>query len=289
MHFHVISLFPEMIETAAKAGVIGQAITKGKLGLTSVSPRQFTTDVHHTVDDRPFGGGDGMIMLAETLTQALEHVKQAIPQETSSKTIHVSPRGTPFTDAKARELATYDHLVLISSRYGGADQRFLNSHVDEEISLGDFILTGGELAVLVMIDAIGRLQAGVLGNDRSSENESFAGALGLLENPQFTRPRDWRGQGVPKNLMSGDHAKIKEFQESLMLLVSAERRPDLIEKSYDEMTWKQVDAALRTLDRLEADGEAELCGLRDLSAIREILSQLLSALPEPKPKRERRK
>lgn len=278
MHFHVISLFPEMIESAAKAGVIGQAITKGKIGLTSISPRQFTSNVHHTVDDRPFGGGDGMIMLAETLAQAVDHVRTVIPAEQTTRTIHVSPRGTPFTDAKARELSSFDNLVLISSRYGGADQRFLNAHVDEEISLGDFILTGGELAVLVMIDAIGRLQSGVLGNDKSSENESFAGDLGLLENPQFTRPREWRGQGVPHQLMSGDHAKIKAFQEALMILVTAERRPDLIEKIYDEMTWKQVDLAAKVLDQLEASGEVELCGLSDKSAIREVLSQLLSNL-----------
>lgn len=276
MHFHVISLFPEMIEAAASAGVVGQAIARGKLGLTSISPRDFTSNTHHTVDDRPFGGGDGMIMLAETLTSALAHVKDDL--EGRVRTIHVSPRGTPFSDAKARELAGYDHLILISSRYGGADQRFLNAHVDEEISLGDFILTGGELATLVMIDAIGRLQSGVLGNQASSENESFAGDFGLLEHPQFTRPREWSGQAVPKDLMSGDHARIKKFQEDLMILVTAERRPDLLSKlaarAKEKEIRKWIDRSLKTLERLEAEGEAALCGLKDLQLIRDRVGAL---------------
>ncbi len=277
MHFHVISFFPEMIETAAKAGVVGQAISKGKLGLTSISPRDFTSNAHHTVDDRPFGGGDGMIMLADTLSSALAHVKDDL--EGRIRTIHVSPRGTPFSDQKARELASFDHLILISSRYGGADQRFLNAHVDEEISLGDFILTGGELATLVIIDAVGRLQSGVLGNDASSQNESFAGEFGLLEHPQFTRPREWNGQTVPKDLLSGDHARIKKFQDDLMILVTLERRPDLTgeleSRAKEKHVRKWIDRASKTLDRLEADGEAALCGLKDTSLIRKRMERLL--------------
>jgi tRNA (guanine37-N1)-methyltransferase len=276
MHFHVITLFPEMIEAAAKAGVVGQAITNGKLGLTAVSPRKYTSNVHQTIDDRPFGGGDGMIMMAEPLSQALTHLEMS----GKTKVIHVSPRGVPFTDKKARELAAYDHLVLISTRYGGADQRFLNEHVDEEISLGDFILTGGELAVLVMIDAIGRLQPGILGNEASSQNESFAGSLGLLENPQYTRPREWNGQAIPKPLLSGDHAKISAFQDALTFLVTAERRPDLLEAAVPNLTRSRVQKALETLKGLEESGEFTLCGLNDAGLIRTTLEQVIARLPE---------
>lgn len=213
-------------QTARGFGLIGQAITKGQLGLTAISPREFTSNVHHTIDDRPFGGGDGMIMMAEPLALAIEKLKSKTGART--RTIHVSPRGTPFTDQKARELATYDDLILVASRYGGADQRVLNSHIDEEISIGDYILTGGELAILVMIDAVGRLQKGVLGNEASSSNETFAGQDGYLEHPQFTRPREWRGSQVPDTYLSGDHAKIGQVQGAVSFFLTLLRRPDLV-------------------------------------------------------------
>lgn len=284
MNFHVVTLFPEMIETSARHGLVGQAISKGTIGLTTVSPREFTSNVHHTVDDRPFGGGDGMIMMAEPLAQSVHRLKSSLPAEARARVIHVSPRGTPFSDAKARELATYSDLIIVSSRYGGADQRFLNSHVDEEISLGDFILTGGELAVLVMIDAVSRLQAGVLGNEASSRNESFASTdgMGFLEHPQFTRPRDWGNQSVPAALMSGDHARIGQFLEALNLLVTAEKRPDLLDKALaakaSGLTSKKVDFALKTLEHLISDGEFELCGLKDRALIKTQLTQLRDKL-----------
>lgn len=209
-------------------GVVGQAIARGDIGFTVVSPREFTSNVHHTVDDRPFGGGDGMIMMAEPLEQAVGKIRATLAAPAASmRVIHVSPRGARLTDAKARELAHFDDLILISSRYGGADQRFLNT-VDEEISIGDYILTGGELACLVIIDAVGRLQKGVLGNEASSSNETFAGSNGLLEHPQFTRPREWSGSTVPAAYLSGDHGKIKDIQNALSFCLTALRRPDLL-------------------------------------------------------------
>ena len=250
---------------AAKAiGVVGQAIEKGSIGLDCVSPRNFTTNVHHTIDDRPFGGGDGMIMMAEPLSQALKQIREEIEKRdnTSVRVIHLSPRGTRLDDAKARELATFSDLILVSSRYGGADQRFLNSEVDEEISIGDYILTGGELAALVIVDAVGRLQPGVLGNDSSASNETFAGANGLLEHPQFTRPREWKAQSVPEIYMSGDHGKIAIYQEALSVLLTASRRPDLLPRALKvgALNVKKLAAIVKIL-HVMSDPELEACGI----------------------------
>ncbi|MEK7356119.1 MAG: tRNA (guanosine(37)-N1)-methyltransferase TrmD, partial [Bdellovibrionota bacterium] len=167
LKFHVITLFPDMVSHAARTGLVGQAIEQGRLGLHVVSPREFTEDAHSSVDDRPFGGGDGMVMLGEPLAKALVKVTGAITEGRRKKVIHLSPRGPKLTDEKVRELSQLDDVVLISSRYGGLDQRFINLHVDEELSIGDYILTGGELAALVVIDSVGRLVPGVLGNQTS--------------------------------------------------------------------------------------------------------------------------
>jgi tRNA (guanine37-N1)-methyltransferase len=286
MNFYVVTLFPEILDSAARGfGVVGQAINNGQIGLSCVSPRAFTTNVHHTIDDRPFGGGDGMIMMAEPLAQSLAQIRQAIAARgdashtTESRVIHVSPRGNRLDDKKARELAQLKDLILISSRYGGADQRFLNEHVDEEISVGDYILTGGELAALVIIDAVGRLQTGVLGNQSSASNESFAGTNGLLEHPQFTRPREWSNQPVPATYMSGDHAKIAGFQETLSVWLTAIRRPDLLPTaiSNGSLTLKKIAAFIKALD-LTSNEELELCGIAAKgagdSARQEILGRL---------------
>ncbi len=266
MNFHIITLFPEVVDQAARGfGVVGQAISKGVIGFSCVSPRTFTTNVHHTIDDRPFGGGDGMIMMAEPLSQSLALIKSKISSHDGEKTtrvIHVSPRGIPFTDAKARELANLTDIILISSRYGGADQRFLNTEVDEEISIGDYILTGGELAALVIVDAVGRLKPGVLGNDRSASNESFAGYNGLLEHPQYTRPRAWKSQEVPSIYMSGDHAKIEAYQETLSVLLTALRRPDLLPRAVKSgsLTVKKLSAIVKVF-WVMTDPEMAECGL----------------------------
>ena len=254
--------------TAARGfGVMGQAIARGEIGLTCVNPREFTANVHHTIDDRPFGGGDGMIMMAEPLAQSVAKIRASTPE---AHVIHVSPRGARLDDKKARELAKHADLVLVTSRYGGADQRFLNEHCDEEISIGDYILTGGELAALVIIDAVGRLQPNVLGNEASSSNESFAGTNGLLEHPQFTRPREWAGVSVPEVYLSGDHARIAIAQEALSLALTVLRRPDLIPP---KMPAKHLEKIRKFLVEL-TDAEFAVCGLTERAMILEALAKL---------------
>ena len=266
MNFHCITLFPDMIEQATSYGVVGQARKSGTVRVSAITPREFTTNVHQTVDDRPFGGGDGMIMLAEPLTLAIEKVRSGI--EGKPRVIHLSPRGRPLTDRLARELAGEKDIVLIASRYGGVDQRFLNECVDEEISVGDYVLSGGELPALCLIDAVSRHLPGVLGNESSADAESFAHGA-ALEHPQFTRPREWRGAKVPEGLLSGNHAKIEAWKRSLSLFVSLERRPDLV-KPLDKKQWKEASEVLASL----SEEDISACGLSDIACIRERLQAL---------------
>jgi tRNA (guanine37-N1)-methyltransferase len=238
MHFQVITLFPEMIESSLSYGVVGQAL-KGKrsveqpLRVTTLNPRRFTSDSHQSVDDRPFGGGDGMIMMAEPLALAIAHAREeAAAAGLGAHVIHVSPRGRVLNDALVRELAeksNQESIIILSSRYGGVDQRLLRDEVNEEISIGDYVLSGGEIAALAIIDAVSRLNPGVLGNEDSHAQESFSPALeNRLEHPQFTRPREWRGQEVPAVFLSGDHAKIAEAKWYLSLLTTVLLRPALV-------------------------------------------------------------
>jgi tRNA (guanine37-N1)-methyltransferase len=260
MKFHVVTLFPEMIESALQFGVVGQAIRDGRLSVTTLSPRTFTENVHHTVDDRPFGGGDGMVMIPEPLSAAIRSLQAPLAGR-RVRTIHLSPRGKVLNDRKLRELANCDDLILVSSRYGGADQRLLNTCVDEEISVGDYVLSGGELAALILIDGVGRLLPGVLGNERSAHAESFSGDLGLLEHPQFTRPRAWEGSEVPAEYLSGDHAKIEVFQKVLSLMVTIERRPDLLKQAEQPAHRKLWESAAKVANEI-SDETWKACGLR---------------------------
>jgi tRNA (guanine37-N1)-methyltransferase len=216
----VITLFPDMIEEAVKHGVLGQALKNELLSVRAHSPREFADDRHRTADDRPFGGGDGMIMLPETLEKTLLKVKH-----NSSKVIYLSPQGRTLTDDMARNFSSAEHLVFVCGRYGGIDQRIINSHVHEEISIGDYVLSGGELGALVIIDALSRFIPGVLGHADSSENDSFS--RGLLEHPNFTRPREYLGQQVPEILLSGHHKFIEEWKQNSAALVTMKKRPDL--------------------------------------------------------------
>lgn len=255
MNFHVLTVFPEMIESGASFGVVGQARKDGLIRVSALSPRAFTQNVHQTVDDRPFGGGDGMVMLAEPLALALESVFKTVRPDSRKRVIHLSPRGKVFTDQKARELAdNLDDIILVASRYGGVDQRFLNEFVDEEISVGDYVLSGGELPALLIIDAVSRLLPGVLGNELSAAQESFA--EGLLEHPQFTRPRTWRGQNVPEDLLSGHHAQIEKWKKALSILVTADRRPELLRS----LSPSDRDLARRVWENM-SESEREVCGL----------------------------
>jgi tRNA (guanine37-N1)-methyltransferase len=246
--FNLVTLFPEMFG-AIQAGVVGQAVKSEKIQLNFVNPRDFTNDIHRTVDDRPYGGGDGMVMLAEPLEKAL----QSLGDE-RGHVVYLSPHGQVWNDKLAREWAAKSTptITLICGRYGGVDQRFLNKFVDSEISVGDFVLSGGEIAAMVMVDTLARLVPGVLGNAESVHAESFAD--GLLEAPQFTRPQAAYGQEVPEILTSGNHKKINEFRQMISLLRTLQLRPDL------PVVPAKVQAALKYASDLP-DSVLEACGL----------------------------
>jgi tRNA (guanine37-N1)-methyltransferase len=234
MQFNVITLFPQMIEAALTHGVVGQAVARQEILVKTINPRQFPNDIHHTVDDRPYGGGDGMVMLGEPLRQSLELISEP------GHRVYLSAQGEKWSDQKARAWSTqHQNITLICGRYGGIDQRFINSFVDEEISVGDYVLSGGELAALVVIDSIARFQPQVLGNALSAHNESFAD--GLLEAPLFTRPQEQYAASVPAVFLSGDHAKIARVRQALSLLVTLEKRPDLITEMHKIELSKAAD------------------------------------------------
>lgn len=245
MNFHVITLFPEMVEQNFAYGIIGQAKEKGLLNLRTINPRQFAQDIHKTVDDRPYGGGDGMIMLAEILSKSIE----SIPLKQRGKVIYLSPQGKTLQDQKVRELAQEENLTLICGRYGGIDQRVINHFVDEEISIGDYVLSGGELAASVLMDAVSRMIPGVLGHGGSKDQDSFAD--GLLECPHFTRPRQCLDQSVPALLFSGDHRRIEIWKKNISKLVTLKKRPDLLESNISKEEIAELRVFLNELT--EAD------------------------------------
>lgn len=230
MKFTVVSLFPEQLKSLLNFGVVGQAIDQKLIQLETVNPRQFTQDRHQSVDDRPFGGGDGMVMTIEPLQKAIE----SIEGWQASRKILLSPQGETLTHGKVKELCVGKDMILISGRYGGLDQRFIDRYVDEEVSIGDYVLSGGELAVAVLIDAVSRQRPGVLGNVESSERESFSRVL--LEEPQFTRPRESELGDVPGILFSGHHGQIEKWKQIAALLATQKKRPDLFEKWLKELS-----------------------------------------------------
>lgn len=233
--FQVITVFPEMIHAAMAAGVFSQAQKNSLLELSCINPRDFTTDVHRTVDDRPFGGGDGMIMLPEPLEKSIEKAKGQQPQ---AKVIYLSPQGSPLTHHKAQSLSQEAGLILLCGRYGGIDQRIINKFVHEEISTGDYVISGGELAACVVMDAVSRFIPGVLGHKDSAEKDSFA--KGLLEHPNYTRPREYLGENVPEVLLGGHHKKIEEWKLVVSYLVTLQKRPDLIDRKKTQKTLKEA-------------------------------------------------
>lgn len=226
MQFDVVTLFPEMIRDAAAIGVVGRAIETGQVGLDVWNPRDFTHDRHRTVDDRPYGGGPGMVMKPEPLSETLQAIRAQA--QGPIKTICMSPQGRPLDQAAVRLLAECPHLVLVAGRYEGIDERWLQQEIDEEWSIGDYVLSGGELAALVMIDAITRTLPGVLGHADSADQDSYES--GLLDYPHYTRPESWQGMAVPSVLLSGDHEQIRRWREQQALGRTWLRRPDLLEK-----------------------------------------------------------
>ena len=222
----VVSLFPEMVAQVAEYGVVGRAATRGLLELTFENPREFAEDVHRTVDDRPYGGGPGMVMKYEPSASAISAARARLPE--GSPVVCLSPQGQVFDQSIAARFAELPGLVLLAGRYEGIDERLIEQEVDEEISLGDFVLSGGEIAAMAVIDAVTRLLPGVLGDAESAAQDSFM--EGLLDHPHYTRPEDVAGQKVPDVLLSGDHALIARWRYKQALGRSYLRRPDLVNK-----------------------------------------------------------
>ena len=220
MRISIVTLFGEYFDSPLQVSLVGRAIEKGYITVDFHDPRDHSKGVHKQVDDAPFGGGAGMVMMPEPLAETLEPLA-------SSHRVMFTPSGTPLTQATLDRLAEIEHLTLVCGRYEGVDQRILDNYVDEEISLGDYVLLGGEVAAAAVIEGVARLLPGVLGNPASTESESFRD--GLLEEPVYTRPAEFRGWSVPEALMSGDHGKIAAWREEQRRLRTEERRPDLLE------------------------------------------------------------
>ena len=229
MRFDVVSLFPDMFDVVRELGVTGRAHGQGLWHLATWNPRDFTHDVHRTVDDRPYGGGPGMVMLADPLEQAVLAAK-AQRNEDNAPVVLMSPTGRRFDQDMAQALALGSGAILVCGRYEGVDQRFIDRCVTHEVSLGDFVLSGGEIAALAIMDSAVRLLPGVLNDDDSAKQDSFNVALtGLLDSPHYTRPENYKGVGVPPELLSGHHANIAVWRRRQSLALTAARRPDLIE------------------------------------------------------------
>ncbi|MEX1220834.1 tRNA (Guanine37-N(1)-) methyltransferase [Pseudidiomarina planktonica] len=220
----VITLFPEMFSAVTDSGVTGRAVRDGLINISLTNPRDFTHDRHRTVDDRPYGGGPGMLMMVQPLTDAIAAVKQQLGER--SKVIYLSPQGRKLDHAGARELAGHEKLILIAGRYEGIDERVITQHVDEEWSIGDYVLSGGELPAMVLIDAVARLVPGVLGHQDSASEDSFA--EGLLDCPHYTRPEVLDGEAVPSVLLSGNHENIRRWRLQQALGRTWLRRPELL-------------------------------------------------------------
>lgn len=226
MRIDVITLFPDFIESCARIGVVGRARERGLLQIATWNPRDFASDNYRSADDRSYGGGPGMVMMIDPLRKALASVRAASGSE--AKVIYLSPQGQRLDQAKVAELASRDHLILLSGRYEGVDERFLERAVDEELSIGDYVLSGGELAAAIVIDAVGRLQAGVLNDAQSAEQDSFSN--GLLDCPHYTRPEHHEWGEVPAVLTSGDHAAIRRWRLKQSLGRTWLRRPELLQR-----------------------------------------------------------
>jgi len=228
LKFSVISLFPEMFEALTKYGISSRALEKGLYAVDLINPRDFTYDVHKTVDDRPYGGGPGMLMLYQPLKDAVTAAK-AKNNNLKPYVVCMSPQGTKLTQKKSLELLRKEHLLLVCGRYEGIDQRFIDSQVDEEISIGDYVLSGGELPAMVLMDTLIRQIPGALGHELSAEQDSFI--QGFLDTPHYTRPQEVDGMQVPEVLLSGDHEKIARWRQEQSEKLTKKLRPDLKPKN----------------------------------------------------------
>ncbi|NQY25912.1 MAG: tRNA (guanosine(37)-N1)-methyltransferase TrmD [Piscirickettsiaceae bacterium] len=225
MKIAVISLFPKMFDAITEYGVTGRAVTRGKLAIDYWNPRDFTQDKHKTVDDRPYGGGPGMVMKVEPLRDAIHAAKATLGSQT--KVIYLSPQGRKLDQQGLQELATREAMIFVAGRYEGVDERLIEQEIDEEWSIGDYVLSGGELAAMVIIDGVARLLPGVLGDEESAQQDSFM--AGLLDHPHYTRPERLSEQAVPKVLLSGDHEAIRKWRLKQSLGRTWLRRPEMLE------------------------------------------------------------
>ena len=227
MQFDVVTLFPELFASFLSTGITRRAFESGQVKVKLTNPREFAEGNYRRVDDRPFGGGPGMVMMAEPLSQCVESI--CAERSDAPPVVLFSPIGQPLTHATVVRWAASQGAVLLCGRYEGLDQRFIDTHVTEQISLGDFVLSGGEIAAMALLDAVARLQPGVLSDADSHAQDSFNPALdGLLDCPHFTRPEVWRGRAVPEVLLSGHHLNIERWRRDQRLALTAQRRPDLI-------------------------------------------------------------
>jgi tRNA (guanine37-N1)-methyltransferase len=248
MRIDIISLFPEMFRSPFGESITKRAVANKLLEIHITNPRDFAFDKHKQVDDYPFGGGDGMVLKIEPMFRAVNHIKKNSPPK-NARTLIMCPSGRPFTQEKARELAKYEQLIFICGHYEGFDARITDNLADEAISIGDYVLTGGELPCMVIVDAVSRMIPGVLGSADSAPTDSFYN--GLLEAPQYTRPREFAGMSVPEVLLSGDHAKIKAWRKKEALRKTYLCRPEIL----DELLLREDE--VRLLDEIKAQMQAE--------------------------------
>ena len=237
MNFHVLTLFPEMIEQGMNTSIIGRAIAGGYLSVDAINIRDYAFNKHQKVDDYPYGGGAGMLMQAEPVYLAYQSIEEKIGYR--PRVVYLTPQGSVFNQTRAKDFAKEQDLVFLCGHYEGIDERVLEEVVTDFVSIGDYVLTGGELPAMVMMDAVSRMVPGVLSNQESGETESFAG--NLLEYPQYSRPEEWHGKKVPPVLLSGHHANIEAWRREQSILRTAKNRPDLLKKAdLTNKEWNQI-------------------------------------------------
>ena len=237
MNFHVLTLFPEMIEQGMNTSIIGRAIAGGYLSVDAINIRDYAFNKHQKVDDYPYGGGAGMLMQAEPVYLSYQSIEEKIGYR--PRVVYLTPQGSVFNQTMAKDFAKEQDLVFLCGHYEGIDERVLEEVVTDFVSIGDYVLTGGELPAMVMMDAVSRMVPGVLSNQESGETESFAG--NLLEYPQYSRPEEWHGKKVPPVLLSGHHANIEAWRREQSILRTAKNRPDLLKKAdLTNKEWNQI-------------------------------------------------
>lgn len=249
MRFYIMTLFPDMVTGGLNTSIIGRAVKNGLLSVEAVNIRDYAFNKHNSVDDYPYGGGAGMLMQAEPVYQAYEAVKEKLKTGKRPRLVYLSPQGKTFNQTMAEELAKEEELVLLCGHYEGIDERVLEEIVTDYVSVGDYVLTGGELPAMIMVDAIARLVPGVLHNDVSAEFESFQD--NLLEYPQYSRPEIWHDKKVPEVLLSGHHANVEKWRRSQSVIRTAALRPDLLKKA--ELTEEEKELAERILNKESDD------------------------------------